>query len=225
MSRTPLISLDRVARKFDDGAVTALHEVSLSVYPGDNVAIVGASGSGKSTLIQLMCGMDAPSAGTVSWMGQAVANRKHWTQLRATEIGVIFQDFLLLPNLSAVHNVEIAISSSGRSAATPRQTALAALDRVGLSKRAHHLPHALSGGERQRVAIARGLVNAPRLMLVDEPTGSLDSRNAELVNRLLIDLQSFYGHAQVLVTHDPRLASRCTKQIRLSDGRILETTL
>ena len=223
MPRIPLIQLDHVARSFDNGAIVALRAVSLCVYPGDSIAIIGPSGSGKSTLIQLMCGMDAPSTGAVSWMGKTVSDRRNWTRLRATEIGVIFQDFLLLPNLSAVQNVEIAISADGVSVAAPREKALAAIDRVGLSSRAHHLPHALSGGERQRVAIARGLVNAPRLMLVDEPTGSLDSRNAELVSQLLIDLQSLHGHALVLVTHDAGLASRCTQNVRLSDGRIVES--
>lgn len=222
MSPPALIELDRVARSFDGGTVVAVREVSLSVAAGDCISIVGPSGSGKSTLIQLMCGMDAPSSGSVAWNGGVVADRRHWTRLRATEIGVVFQDFLLLPNLSSVQNVAIAISDRSGGGARARDKALAALERVGLAHRAHHLPQQLSGGERQRVAVARGLVNDPKLLLVDEPTGSLDTANAEIVSRLLLDLQSRHGHALVMVTHDLELARRCAKQIAVRDGRIVE---
>jgi putative ABC transport system ATP-binding protein len=218
MPQATLIELNRVARSFDGGAVVAVREVSLSVAAGDCISIVGPSGSGKSTLIQLMCGMDAPTSGSVAWQGRVVADRREWTRLRASEIGVVFQDFLLLPNLSSVQNVAIAISDR----AGARDKALAALERVGLAHRAHHLPQQLSGGERQRVAVARGLVNDPKLLLVDEPTGSLDTENAAVVSRLLLDLQSRHGHALVLVTHDLELARRCAKQVAVRDGRILE---
>jgi putative ABC transport system ATP-binding protein len=216
----PLISLEGVGRQFDGGAVVALRDVSLSVSAGDSVAIVGPSGSGKSTLIQLMCGMDVPSAGMIRWRG-APASRRHWAALRAGEIGVVFQDFLLLPNLTAAENVEMALRPG---TAALRQKALAALEAVGLAHRASHLPQALSGGERQRVAIARGLVNAPKLMLVDEPTGSLDSVNAAAVSELLFDLKARHGHALVLVTHDPALAARCARQVVIRDGRLSEGT-
>ena len=131
---------------------------------------------------------------------------------------MVFQDFLLLPNLTAAQNVAIAISER----AGARDKALAALERVGLAHRAHHLPQQLSGGERQRVAVARGLVNDPKLLLVDEPTGSLDTENAAIVSRLLLDLQARHGHALVLVTHDLALARRAVKQIAVRDGRIVE---
>lgn len=225
LARIPLVELDHVARAFDGGAVVALHDVSLTISMGDSVAIVGPSGSGKSTLIQLMCGMDMPSAGMVAWKGQPVTGRKRWTELRALEIGVVFQDFLLLPNLTAVQNVEMAIPPGDAGPKQARKTAIAALESVELSHRLKHLPHALSGGERQRVAIARGLVNSPRLMLVDEPTGSLDSTNAVRVSQLLFDLQARHGHALVLVTHDPSLAARCARQIFIRDGRIVEAGL
>lgn len=216
-----LIELDRVARSFDDGAVVAVHDVSLSISQGSCISIVGPSGSGKSTLIQLMCGMDLPTSGAVRWKGRTIVDRRQWTRIRASEIGVIFQEFLLLPNLTALQNVQIAISVNARRPAMARQKAFAALERVGLAHRAHHLPHALSGGERQRVAVARGLVNEPRLLLVDEPTGSLDSHNATLVSQLLLDIQSQQGHSLVLVTHDAELAARCKQQIVVRDGRIV----
>src|SRR5665647_3558853 len=222
MAPVPLVKLDHVAREFDGGAVVALRDVSLTVAYGDSIAIVGPSGSGKSTLIQLICGMDMPSAGTVAWKGNSVTGRKQWTELRAREIGVVFQDFLLLPNLTAAQNVEMAIAAGGAGGKESRKKAIAALEGVGLSHRASHLPYALSGGERQRVAIARGLINSPGLMLVDEPTGSLDSENAALVSQLLFDLQARHGHALVLVTHDPSLAKRCARQIFIRDGRIVE---
>jgi putative ABC transport system ATP-binding protein len=222
MTPVPLVKLDRVGREFDGGAVVALHDVSLTVAGGDSIAIVGPSGSGKSTLIQLLCGMDMPSAGTVVWKGNPITRRRQWTELRAREIGVVFQDFLLLPNLTAAQNVEMAIAAGGADTKGSRNKAIAALEGVGLSHRAGHLPYALSGGERQRVAIARGLVNSPELMLVDEPTGSLDSANATLVSQLLFDLQARHGHALVLVTHDPSLAKRCARQVLLRDGRIVE---
>jgi ABC-type lipoprotein export system ATPase subunit len=221
MALPPLIELTRVARSFDDGAVVAVRDVSLTIPEGSCISIVGPSGSGKSTLIQLMCGMDVPTSGTVTWNGRAVADRREWTRLRASEIGVIFQEFLLLPNLTALQNVQIAIAGSplGQKA---RQQAAAALERVGLAHRLQHLPQAMSGGERQRVAVARGLVNGPKLLLVDEPTGSLDSDNAALVSQLLLDLQSQQGHALVLVTHDSELARRCKQQVVVRDGRIVE---
>lgn len=222
MTLPPLIELSRVARSFDDGAVVAVKDVSLSIPAGSCISIVGPSGSGKSTLIQLMCGMDEPTSGTVTWNGCAVADRREWTRLRASEIGVIFQEFLLLPNLTALQNVQIAVSGGALNPVKTRQKAAAALERVGLAHRLQHLPQALSGGERQRVAVARGLVNEPKLLLVDEPTGSLDSKNASLVSQLLLDLQSQQGHALVLVTHDAELARRCEQQIVVRDGLVVE---
>ena len=222
MSSIALVELKQVARSFDEGAVVAVQDVSLSVFPGDCISIVGASGSGKSTLLQLMCGMDTPTSGAVAWNGRAITDRQQWTRLRSSEIGVVFQDFLLLSHLTALQNVELGIASPARDATSSRATAFDALDAVGLADRAGHLPHAMSGGERQRVAVARGLVNRPRLMLMDEPTGSLDSWNAAVVSTLLLDLQSRQGHALVLVTHDMRLAERCVDRIVVSDGRIVE---
>jgi predicted ABC-type transport system involved in lysophospholipase L1 biosynthesis ATPase subunit len=169
--------------------------------------------------------MDAPTEGEITWEGQGSMSPKQWTKLRARDIGVIFQDFLLLPNLTAVQNVQMATGLVREDAHRARKRAVAALEMVGLAHRLEHLPHKLSGGERQRVAIARGLINAPRLLLVDEPTGSLDSANAALVSKLLFDLQANLGHALVLVTHDPELARRCARQIHIRDGQIAEAAL
>lgn len=215
-AKSELLKLDRVVRSFDDGSVVAVRDVNLSIGEGDCVALVGRSGSGKTTLIQMMCGMDTPTSGTVAWKGRVVSDRKSWTAIRASEIGIVFQEFLLMPTLTALENVRIAIAAD-----PTRDKALVALEKVGLAHRANHLPHKLSGGERQRVAIARGIVNEPQLLLVDEPTGSLDVRNAELVSDLLFDLQSRSSHALVLVTHDQALAQRCQAQITISDGQIV----
>ena len=222
MQTTPIIHLDRVNRSFDNGAVVAVQDVSLSVFPGDCMSIIGPSGSGKSSLIHLMSGMDVPSAGRVVWKGRAIDSQSQWTRLRASEIGVIFQDFLLLPTLTALQNVQIAITKRQTTAAKERERALAVLERVGLASRAQHYPYALSGGERQRVAIARSLVNDPEILLADEPTGNLNSRNSALVSQLLFDLQRRSGHALVLVTHDTALAQRCEQKVKVSDGRILQ---
>jgi predicted ABC-type transport system involved in lysophospholipase L1 biosynthesis ATPase subunit len=221
VAAVPIIALDQVVRWFDNGAVVAVQDVSLTVWPGDCMSISGPSGSGKSSLIHLMCGMDKPSAGVVTWKGRAINSSTEWTRLRASAIGVVFQDFLLLPALTALQNVQIAIAQKGTTA-KQRDLALSVLDRVGLANRAKHHPHALSGGERQRVAIARSLVNNPELLLADEPTGNLDSGSSALVIQLLFDLQRQSGHALVLVTHDTTVAQRCAQQVKVSDGRILQ---
>lgn len=214
----PLIALRDVSRTFDDGAVVALRGVDLAVAQGEFVSIVGRSGSGKSSLVHIMAGFDRPTAGQVYWRGTAITDRRAWTALRRSEIGVVFQEFLLLPTLSARENVEIAMP--GASAGEARRRAADLLARVGLAERAEHLPHALSGGERQRVAIARSLVNRPSLLIADEPTGSLDSENAALVLGLLLELRRERGAALVLVTHEEETAARADRVVRLSDGRL-----
>jgi putative ABC transport system ATP-binding protein len=217
-----LIALVDVSREFDGGAVVALRHVDLHIPAGDCLAIVGASGSGKSSLINMLSGIDAPSGGRVIWRGAAVTSRRAWTQLRSGDIGIVFQEFNLLPTLTAIDIVELAQFGRGRSAIERRTQAAAALERVGLGARLNHLPNAMSGGERQRVAIARSVVNAPKLLLADEPTGNLDSANAAMIADLLIGLQETTGTTLVLVTHDETLARRCRRQIRIKDGSIVE---
>jgi putative ABC transport system ATP-binding protein len=216
---TPLIALQGIGRAFDDGTIVALKSVDLAIPAGDCVAILGPSGSGKSSIVNLMSGIDRPTAGRILWNGKPIASRREWARLRGSDIGIVFQEFNLLPTLTARENVEMALF--GRAGAAERRTrAQAALERVGLGHRLGHLPHAMSGGERQRVAIARSIVNAPRLLLADEPTGNLDSANAEVVADLLLGLQRDTGTTLVLVTHDERLAGRCKRIVRVRDGAI-----
>jgi predicted ABC-type transport system involved in lysophospholipase L1 biosynthesis ATPase subunit len=217
----PLLRLDHVSRAFDGGAVIALRGVNLQIDCEDSIALVGASGSGKSTLIAMMSGIDTPSDGTVQWREGPVRSRREWAALRASEIGIVFQDFNLLPTLTALEQVELALVGRKIASRLRRDRAATALERVGLAARLHHLPHALSGGERQRVAIARSIVNGPRLLLADEPTGNLDSGNAKTVADLLFDLQQECA-TLVLATHDEALAGRCRRRIRLKDGEVVE---
>ena len=218
----PLVALAGVSRSFDDGAIVALRSITLDIADGDCVAILGPSGSGKSSVVNLLSGIDRPSAGSVLWKGKPVTSRREWAQLRRGEIGIVFQEFHLLPTLTAAENVEMALIAGGVPASERAARARTALERVGLSHRLTHLPHALSGGERQRVAIARSIVNAPRLLLADEPTGNLDSANAALVADLLFKLQEDPGMTLVLVTHDEGLAARCRRCVRIKDGTVAD---
>jgi putative ABC transport system ATP-binding protein len=218
----PLIQLEAVSRVFDEGSIVAITDIDLAISPGESLAIVGASGSGKSSLVNLMSGIDLPSSGRVLWQGQPSVSRHEWTARRGRHIGIVFQEFNLLPTLTAIENVEMARLGHGVSASERRAAALAALTRVGLAARLHHLPQSLSGGERQRTAIARSIVNGPQLILADEPTGNLDSTNSVLVMDLLFELQRANGMALVLVTHDEALARLCERCIRLKDGRIVD---
>ncbi len=218
----PLIALAGASRSFDDGAIVALRSVDLAIAAGECVAILGPSGSGKSSIVNLMSGIDRPSGGGILWNGRPVASRRAWARLRRNDIGIVFQEFHLLPTLTARENVEMALMGHGIAAEARRRRAEGALERVGLSHRLDNLPHALSGGERQRVAIARAIVNAPRLLLADEPTGNLDSANTEAVADLLFNLQRDTGMTLVLVTHDEQLAARCRRCVRIRDGEIAD---
>jgi putative ABC transport system ATP-binding protein len=220
--RSALIALAGVGRAFDDGAIVALKSVDLAIEAGECVAILGPSGSGKSSIVNLMSGIDRPSGGRILWNGTPVASRRAWARLRRNEIGIVFQEFHLLPTLTARENVEMALMGRGVAADARTEQAATALTRVGLAHRLGHLPHALSGGERQRVAIARAIVNAPRLLLADEPTGNLDSANTQAVADLLFNLQRDTGMTLVLVTHDEHLAARCRRCVRIRDGEIAD---
>jgi putative ABC transport system ATP-binding protein len=220
----PLIALRDVSRTFDRGSVVALRGVDLAIERGAFVSIMGRSGSGKSSLVHIMVGFDRPTAGSVSWQGAEVTDRRSWTDLRRNKIGIVFQEFLLLPTLSAIDNVEIAMSGTGLSSAARRRRAAELLEQVGLAGRFDHQPFALSGGERQRVAIARSLANRPELLVADEPTGNLDSANAEAVLGLLLDLRRQAGTTLVLVTHDNAIAARAERILEIRDGRVGERT-
>ncbi len=219
--KTPLIALRSVSRLHDGGAISALKNIDLDIADGDCVAIVGASGSGKSSLVNLMCGIDRPTTGGILWGGRPVRRPKDWARLRRLSIGIVFQEFNLIPTLTAVENVELALLGRGLSGRRRLTRAAAVLDRVGLEARTHHLVTKLSGGERQRVAIARSIVNEPKLLVADEPTGNLDSANSQNIADLLFRLHETNGMTLVLVTHDDTLAARCKRRIRIRDGVII----
>ena len=217
-----LLRLEKVVRTFDRGLVVALREVDLTIYPGEVIAVVGQSGSGKSSLMNILGGCESPSAGIVYWRERPLSRFSAWSGIRGREIGMVFQDFLLLPALTAIENVEMPLIARGRPAALRRRRAASLLEEVGLGARLHHLPSALSGGERQRVAIARAMANQPALLLADEPTGNLDSANAAAVLDLLFAVQRTHGMTLVVVTHDDALAARCERRIRMKDGQVVE---
>ena len=219
-----LIALRGVSRIYDGGAIAALRNVDLEIGGGDCVAIVGASGSGKSSLINLLCGIDYPSTGTVLWKGQPMRKQAAWTRLRRSSIGIVFQEFNLIPTLTALENVELALFGRGISASRRLGRASILLDRVGLEARMHSRVTTLSGGERQRVAIARAMANEPTLLLADEPTGSLDSASAALFAEQLFKLRDDPKMTIVVVTHNEALAARCPRLVRIKDGSIVEDT-
>src|SRR5580700_1677461 len=219
-----LIALRGISRLHDGGAIAALRNVDLQIGAGECVAVVGASGSGKSSLVNLLCGIDHPTAGTVLWGGRLIHSQQDWARLRRQSIGIIFQEFNLIPTLTALENVELALLGRRLSAKLRFARAAAVLDRVGLESRMHHIVTKLSGGERQRVAIARAIVNEPKLLLADEPTGNLDSVSAANVADLLFELRETTGMTLILVTHDDALAARCPRRVRIRDGIIVDDT-
>ncbi|PYV69115.1 MAG: ABC transporter ATP-binding protein, partial [Acidobacteria bacterium] len=200
------------------GVIRALDDFSLRVEPGEWIAVMGPSGSGKSTLVNLVGCLDSPTSGEIILDGRNVAglSANELTRVRAEKIGFIFQQFHLIPYLTAVENVMLAQYFHSM---TDEQEALEALARVGLRERADHLPAQLSGGEQQRVCIARALINDPKIILADEPTGNLDAANEEIVLRLLRDLHK-QGRTIVMVTHDPIVARLGDQRIELHHGKI-----
>jgi putative ABC transport system ATP-binding protein len=220
-----LIALRGVSRMHDGGAIVALRNVDLQIGEGDCVAVVGASGSGKSSLINILCGIDYPTSGHVIWQGRAIRKKSDWVWLRRLRIGIVFQEFNLIPTLTVLENIELALLGRGMSAKHRYIRAGMVLGRVGLDHRPHHLVTRLSGGERQRVAIARAIVSEPQLLLADEPTGNLDSASAITIADLLFGLHGTTGMTLVVVTHDDALAARCARRIRLRDGMVIDDTL
>ncbi|HSP80180.1 MAG TPA: ABC transporter ATP-binding protein [Myxococcaceae bacterium] len=219
-----LIQVEEVTRVFRVGGeeVRALRGVSFSVARGEWVAIIGQSGSGKSTLMNVLGCLDTPTSGRYLLNGKDVSRMgdDELALVRNVEIGFIFQTFQLLPRETALANVELPLVYRGMKAKERRERARAALEKVQLGHRMHHRPNELSGGQRQRVAIARALVSEPSMLLADEPTGNLDSSTGEEIVRLFEELHRA-GHTLVLVTHEPRLAARCPRAIRISDGEIV----
>jgi len=204
-----------------EGRLDILTGVSLQVRTGESFAIVGASGSGKTTLLGLLAGLDTPTSGHIALDGHALErlDEEARADLRRRLVGFVFQSFHLLPALTAEENVMLPLELEGRDDARAR--AREALEAVELSARRRHYPAQLSGGEQQRVAIARAFVHSPRLLFADEPTGNLDQRTGQHVSDLLFSLNHDHRTTLVLVTHDPRLAARCARQVTLDNGRVL----
>ncbi len=223
-----MLELRQVSKSYGEGGaeVHALREVSLTVDEGAMVAVMGPSGSGKSTLLTIAGTLEEPTSGDVFIAGQPVRRLSRGTKarLRRRVIGYVFQDFNLLPGLTAAENVSLPLELDGVSGRKARVEALAALDGLGLGGRAAHYPDQLSGGERQRVAIARAMVGDRRLLLADEPSGALDSVNAEAVMRLLHDACKNAGMTAVVVTHDAQLACWADRVLFLRDGRVTDQT-
>jgi putative ABC transport system ATP-binding protein/lipoprotein-releasing system ATP-binding protein len=210
-----VLSASGLAKSYLSGEqrLQVLRDVSLNVAAGESVSIRGESGSGKSTLINLLAGLDATEAGSLRWAGEPAAADR-----RAAFVGIVFQSFYLIPELDALANVLMAARIRGAIGTAERARALGLLARVGLETRVRHLPAELSGGERQRVALARALMNAPQLVLADEPTGNLDEHTGNAVIELLLGLCRDMGTALVLVTHNAAHAAKCDRPLTLHEG-------
>ena len=206
--------------RIEERPITVLEDVSLAAEPGEFLVISGASGSGKSTLLSLLSGLDKPTAGRVFIQGADITDiaEDDLAPLRNRVFGFVFQSFHLVPSLSALENVMFPAELAGDPKA--ESTARDLLDRVGLAHRAENLPHQLSGGEKQRAAICRALVNRPKIIFADEPTGNLDSENGRAVLNLLLDFQRAMQTTLVLVTHNPEIAARGDRVLTLTDGRL-----
>jgi ABC-type lipoprotein export system ATPase subunit len=212
------VTVERASKGF--GRVSALRDVSLSVSPGEAVAITGRSGSGKSTLLALIGGLEQPDAGRILIDGRELWRAPHPARARREVVGFVFQRHLLLATLSARANVEVPLIGAGVHRAERRRRALALLEEVGIADRADHLPSELSGGESQRVAVARALANEPRLLLADEPTGALDSTNSERVLDLLFRLREELGMTLLVVSYDSSVGTRADRTVTLIDGQL-----
>ncbi len=218
-----MIEIKNVTKTVRSGAddLTILTDVSLEIPDGQFVAITGASGSGKSTLLGLIAGLDAPSSGEILIDGESITKMSEdgLARLRSDKLGFVFQSFHLIPSLTAFENILIPLEIRGEKGAKERAAKL--LEEVDLTNRGHHYPNELSGGEQQRVAIARAFANNPKILLADEPTGNLDSRNGQHIFELMTALHDDKKTTLILVTHDQELAEKAERQIRLRDGKVI----
>ncbi|WP_054180404.1 putative ABC transporter ATP-binding protein YbbA [Trabulsiella odontotermitis] len=207
-----------------DHQLSILTGVDLVVKRGQTLALIGESGSGKSTLLAILAGLDDGSSGDVQLLGQSLTNmdEEARAKLRAQHVGFVFQSFMLIPTLNALENVELPALLRGENSSQSRKQASALLEQLGLGKRLTHLPAQLSGGEQQRVALARAFNGRPALLFADEPTGNLDRQTGDKIADLLFSLNQEHGTTLVLVTHDPALAARCDRRLRLVDGQLQE---
>ena len=220
-----MLRCESLTKTYSSGGrdLTVVKNISFSLEPGGFLAIVGPSGSGKTTLLGLLAGLDRPTSGTVTLDGDALdqLGEDARARIRGEKVGFVFQSFQLIPTLTALENVQVPLELRGIDG---RRRAAELLERVGLDGRGHHYPAQLSGGEQQRVALARAFSNQPKVLFADEPTGNLDARTGATVVELMGELNRDSGTTIVLVTHDPDLASRARRTIRLADGAIVSDT-
>jgi putative ABC transport system ATP-binding protein len=213
------VLVEHVSKAFEDGRISALEDVSMRLEPGESVSLTGPSGSGKSTLLNLIGALDRPDSGRIVVDGEALDGRDT-TEYRATTVGFVFQFHNLIPTLTALENVQMPMLGRGLTRAERGDRSRELVREVGLARRERAFPATLSGGERQRVALARALANEPRLLLADEPTGSLDSETGMQVLRLIERLREERGATVLLVTNDDRVAATAERRLRLLDGHV-----
>jgi len=220
----PILSLDDVHLKLnsDAGPVHILRGIDLEFNPGETVGVIGPSGSGKTSLLMVIAGLEPATSGKIVAVGQEITtlNEDQLTRFRRDHVGIVFQGFHLVPTMTAIENVALPMEFAGQSDVIDR--ARHHLLSVGLGERLHHFPGQLSGGEQQRVALARAFGMEPKILLADEPTGSLDHDSGQNIIALLFDLQKRVGTTMILVTHAPDLAGRCERVIRIADGKVAD---
>ena len=223
MSLPPMLRVSRLTKTYPTaaGPLTVLHEASFELAAGASLAIIGPSGSGKTTLLGLCAGLDRATAGSVEIAGETLDGKDEdeRARIRNASVGFVFQNFQLIPTLTALENVLVPLELRGAAGCEPQARAL--LERVGLSARADHYPVQLSGGEQQRVALARAFINSPKILFCDEPTGNLDGETSGAMVELIFGLNRERGTTLVLVTHNPELAARCQRVLRLRSGSIV----
>ncbi|ADW70839.1 ABC transporter ATP-binding protein [Granulicella tundricola] len=217
----PILEVCNLHKNYDQGRIEALRGIDLSIDAGEFVAISGHSGSGKSTLLHLLGGLDTPTSGEVQFRGAILGSSISLDKYRCHHVGFIFQSFYLLPTLRAIENVQAPMLATGDGGSDREKRAEALLREVGLESRMRQYPNELSGGERQRVAIARALANNPSILLADEPTGNLDSKNSARIMEILTGLQKTRGMTLIVITHEPEIANSAPRHIRIHDGRIM----
>ncbi|KAA6461635.1 MULTISPECIES: ABC transporter ATP-binding protein [Bacillus cereus group] len=220
-----MINLQGITKSFQNGAesIQILHGIDVTLNQGDFASIMGPSGSGKSTLMNIIGCLDKPTTGTYELAGQNISNMSETelSHVRNKEIGFVFQNFMLLPRLTALQNVELPLIYAGVDKKERQERSLAALMKVGLANQATHMPNELSGGQKQRVAVARAIVNNPKFILADEPTGALDTKTSEQIVNLFYELNK-QGSTIIMITHDREIGEAATRQIVIRDGNVVQ---